>query len=510
MRKWILVVTGLWAVLHGEAQNNTLTQTVRGVVTDKTSEKPLAGVSISVMGPGFTMGTVTDGSGRYVLPAVPLGRQQFSYGCVGYQPAVIPEVLVTSGKEVILDIPLEQKLVSLQAVTVMAPSSKKGAAVNEFTAGSARSFNPDEVTRYAGGRNDPSKLVSNYAGVVANSDARNDIVVRGNSPTGVLWRIEGIPSPNPNHFSALGTTGGPVSALNTNALKTSDFLTGAFPAEYGNALAAVFDINLRSGNSSRHEQTLQLNLFSGFEATVEGPLNNKNKGASYLIGYRYSFAQIANQLGINIGTKAVPSYQDWVFNLTTGKSKLGSFSFFGMGGLSHIDFIGSKLDSTDFYAQTDQDAYDKSNFSFFGVRHPLDIGNRAYLRTIVSYAHTLDQYDQYQYADPVPPYKDRWLQYHSDNTTSSFRFSSYLNEKLNSRFSYRVGFTGEDLGLKVQVLDKTGLPATAAFDTVSNFSGSPFLFQYFGQLKYRVSEQFSITGGLHGMHFKGSDGLEPS
>jgi hypothetical protein len=511
MRKWILTVMGLWAFLYGEAQNNRLTQTIRGVVTDKTSEKPLAGVSVSVKGAGLSIGTVTDVSGRYVLQAVPLGRQQFSYGCVGYQPAVIPEVLVTLGKEVILDISLEQKLVSLEAFTVTAPSTKKGAAANEFTAGSARSFNPDEVTRYAGGRNDPSKLVSNYAGVVANSDARNDIVVRGNSPTGVLWRIEGIPSPSPNHFSTLGTTGGPVSALNTNALKTSDFLTGAFPAEYGDALAAVFDINLRSGNSSRHEQTLQLNLFSGFEATVEGPLNNKDKGASYLIGYRYSFAQIANKLGINIGTKAVPSYQDWVFNLTTGKGRLGRLSFFGMGGLSHIDFIGSQLEPTDFYAQTDQDAYDKSNFSFWGIGHTLDIGKRAYLRTVVSYAHTLDQYDQYQYPDPAPPYKDRWLQYHSDNTTSSFRFSSYLNEKLNSRFSYRAGVTGEDLGLKIHVLDKTGLPVTAPFDTVSRFSGSPFLFQYFGQFKYRVSEQFSITGGLHGMYFNvnGSSGLEP-
>lgn len=511
MRKWIMAVAGLCVALYAGAQNNTLTQTVRGVVMDKSSEKPLAGVSVSVRGPGLAIGTVTDESGRYVLPTVPLGRRQFSYGCVGYQPAIIPEVLVTSGKEVILDISLEQKLVSLQAVTVTAPSTKKGAATNEFIAGSARSFNPDEVTRYAGGRNDPSKLVSNYAGVVANSDARNDIVVRGNSPTGVLWRIEGIPSPNPNHFSALGTTGGPVSALNTNALKTSDFLTGAFPAEYGDALAAVFDINLRSGNSSRHEQTLQLNLFSGLEATVEGPLSNTNKDASYLIGYRYSFAQIANTLGINIGTKAVPSYQDWVFNLTTGKSKLGSFSFFGMGGLSHVDFIGSQLDATDFYAQTDQDAYDKSNFSFWGIRHTLDIGNRAYWRTVVSYAHTLDQYDQYQYPDPVPPYKDRWLQYHSYNTTSSFRFSSYLNEKLNSRLSYRIGVTGEDLGLKIQVLNKTGLPATAAFDTVSDFSGHPFLFQYFGQFKYRVSEQFSITGGLHGLYFNvnGSAGLEP-
>jgi len=181
----VIIATGL----SGVAQSSRLTQTVRGVVIDKTSEKPIPGVTVQVAGVVPVIGAVTDEAGRYVLQAVPLGRQQFSYGSAGYQTAVIPEVLVTAGKEVILDIALEQKLVTLNALTVTAPITKQGAAANEFTAGSARSFSLDEVTRYAGGRNDPSKLVSNYAGVAANSDARNDIVVRGNSPTGVLWRI---------------------------------------------------------------------------------------------------------------------------------------------------------------------------------------------------------------------------------------------------------------------------------------------------------------------------------
>ncbi|MDP4258987.1 MAG: carboxypeptidase regulatory-like domain-containing protein, partial [Bacteroidota bacterium] len=160
-----------------KAQVNS--QTVHGVVTDKVSEKPLAGVTVQVVtaGPGAgggpavgsTIGAVTDEMGRYTLTGVPLGRQQFSYGCAGYQPVIIPEVLVTSGKEVVLDVSLEQRYVSLRAVTVTAPVTRKGAAANEFNAGSGRSFNLDEVTRYAGGRNDPSKLVSNYAGAVANS-----------------------------------------------------------------------------------------------------------------------------------------------------------------------------------------------------------------------------------------------------------------------------------------------------------------------------------------------------
>jgi hypothetical protein len=476
-------------------------QTVRGTVLDKTSEKPLAGVTVRVADISQPIAAITDESGHYILSGVPFGRHQFSYSSVNYQKATIPEILVTSGKEVILDISLEQKIENLKAFTVVASTTKKGMASNEFTAGSARSFNPEEVTRFAGGRNDPSKLVSNYAGVVVNSDARNDIVVRGNSPTGVLWRIGGIPSPNPNHFATLGTTGGPVTALNTNAIKSSDFLTGAFPAEYGNAVAAVFDIKLRNGNSNKFEETFQLNLFSGLELTVEGPLSSQHNGASYLASYRYSFAQIAEAVGINIGTKAVPNYQDWVFNITTAKGKFGRLSFFGMGGFSHISLIGSQLDSTDFYAQTDQDAYLKTNFSFFGVEHNIDLSSKSYLRTVISYAHTLSSYDQYQYPHPAPPYKDRWLEYQSNNNTNSLRISSYFNEKLNSHFSWRAGMTTELLGLNTFITSKTGKPASASFDTVSNFSGGPWLLHGFAEFKYKVTEKFNIVGGLHTMHF---------
>jgi hypothetical protein len=510
IKSWALsLILILIAVVPGYTQINS--QTIRGTVLDKTSEKPLAGVTVRVADIATPIATITDESGHYILTGVPFGRHQFSYSSVNYQKATIPEVLVTSGKEVILDISLEQKIENLEAYTIVAPTTKKGAASNEFSAGSARSFNPDEVTRFAGGRNDPSKLVSNYAGVVVNSDARNDIVVRGNSPIGVLWRIGGIASPNPNHFATLGTTGGPVTALNTNVIKSSDFLTGAFPAEYGNAVAAVFDIKFRNGNSNKFEETFQLNLFSGLELTVEGPLSSQHNGASFLASYRYSFAQIAEAIGINIGTKAVPNYQDWAFNFTTAKGKFGRLSFFGMGGWSHIALIGSKLDSSDFYAQTDQDAYLKSNFSFFGIEHNIDLSRKSYLRTIISYAHTISDYDQYQYPHPVPPYQDRWLEYQSNNTTNSLRISSYFNEKLDNHFSYRAGMTTELLGLNTLIISKDGKPAEAPFDTVSHFNGAPWLVQGFAEFKYKPTEEFSIVGGLHSMYFtlnKQSD-IEP-
>ena len=244
---------------------------------------------------------------------------------------------------------------------------------------------------------------------------------------------------------------------------------------------------------------------------MEGPLNNKNNGAAYLIGYRYSFAQIAQSIGINIGTNAVPIYQDWVFNITSGKGKIGKFSIFGMGGLSHINQIGSKLDTTDFYANRSQDGYDKSNFSMFGIQHQLDLGTNSYLRTVVSYAHTLGEYTQYQYPHPVPPYENCWLQYQSSSSTNTIRFSTYYNEKVNARVSYRIGIKGEGLGLNSLVINKTGLPTTAPFDTTTNVIATPFLLQYFAEFKYRLTPKLTITGGMHGMSYSlnGSNALEP-
>ena len=222
--------------------------------------------------------------------------------------------------------------------------------------------------RYSGGRNDVGRLVANFAGVAASNDARNDIVIRGNSPTGVLWRMEGIPIPNPNHFSTLGTTGGPVSALNPNLIGTSDFLTGAFPAEYGNALAGVFDINLRRGNRERPEYMFQLGAFSGLEALIEGPLNKK-KGGSYVAAYRHSFVELANAAGLNVGTTALPRYKDLSFNIDFGQGKAGRFSFFGISGESNIDFLGAEIDTTDLFADPSVNACNTSRFGVAGIKH---------------------------------------------------------------------------------------------------------------------------------------------
>ncbi|OYX93892.1 MAG: TonB-dependent receptor, partial [Sphingobacteriia bacterium 35-40-5] len=315
------------------AQKNT--QTIRGSVTDKYSQTPIQGASLQIL--GIQKAANSDSLGKFTLSNLAPDRYDISITCAGYKTMTIPNVVVTSGKEVILDIALEETFNQLKEVVVT--SSNKGGTINKLASVSARTFSMEEVNRFAGGRSDPARLVANFAGVSAPDDSRNDIVIRGNSPVGVLWRIDGMNVTNPNHFASVGTTGGAVSALNTNLLKSSDFFTSAFPAEYGNATAGVFDLGFRNGNNKKRETTLQVGVITGLEATTEGPFSKKSD-ASYLVGYRYALAGVAQTLGVNIGTTSTPSYQDLSFKLNSGTSKLGKFSLFGILATSTINISG--------------------------------------------------------------------------------------------------------------------------------------------------------------------------
>ncbi len=325
------VIALIMSFTFTKAQSNT--QTIRGVVLDKQAQFNLPSVNVVILNSNPLKGATTDANGKFKITDVMPGRYDLKVTYIGYKEIILPSIVVTSGKEIVLEIGLEENIATLSAVVVTA--NKKNETNNELTSVSGRSFSMEEVNRYAGGRSDPSRLAANFAGVSSPDDSRNDIVIRGNSPSGVLWRIEGLNVPNPNHFSTIGTTGGPVSAINTNVLKNSDFFTSAFPSEYGNANAGVFDLNFRSGNSEKREHTFQLGALTGLEAMTEGPIN-KEKGSSYLFAYRYSFTGFAQALGMNIGTTATPFYQDLSFKINSGYGKLGRFTLFGLGGKSKI------------------------------------------------------------------------------------------------------------------------------------------------------------------------------
>lgn len=486
-------------------------QVVRGTILDKQSELPLIGVAVELISVAPLQGTTTDESGQFALLKVPLGRHTFRISYLGYNSITIPNVVVNAGKEVRLDVHLEESVIRMNEIVVTAQVDKDK-TVNDMASISARSFNLEEITRFSGGRNDVARLAGNFAGVSVADDSRNDIVIRGNSPSGVLWRLEGIPIPNPNHFSTLGTTGGPVSALNPNLLATSDFLTSAFPAEYGNALGGVFDVNFRSGNRDRYEFTAQLAAFSGFEAMAEGPLNAK-KNSSFLVSYRYSFVQIADYLGIPVGTNATPNYQDLSFKLDFANGKAGKFSIFGIGGLSDIDFLGNEIDETDLFANPNEDAYADSQLGILGVKHNIILGKDAYIRTVASFSTARTVYTQDNLLDNgeakirVTDVKD---------ITDTYRLSSYFNKKFNARFTLRMGILAQYFNLDTKVDDRDNRPdldddSEPDWVRVRDFDGGMALLEAYAQSQYKLGQKWILNAGLHAQYldFNESTAIEP-
>jgi TonB dependent receptor/CarboxypepD_reg-like domain/TonB-dependent Receptor Plug Domain len=472
---------------------------IKGKVIDKQSEKPLAGASVELVNSAGNTVT-TDADGNFRLSNVPLGRQVVRISFVGYENISIPDIDVTSGKDNILTVAIAEKFSALEEVVVKAGTSK-AKAINKMAAVSVRQFSAEEAIRYAGGRSDVARLASNFAGVATADDSRNDIVVRGNSPSGLLWRLEGIPIPSPNHFGTLGTTGSPVSALNPNILANSDFITSAFPAEYGNAIGGVFDLGFRKGNTEKYEYSLGLAAFPGIEFMAEGPFMKK-KGGSFVVAARYGVVGI---LGL-AGTAAVPNYNDLSFNVDFGKSKLGNFSLFGIFGSSDIDFIGKDIDSADLFAAKDEDAYAKSNFNAFGLKHTLNISKNSYLKTSIGSSSATSTYEADRYFNFRTTNEKKLKFTDVDNTESRVTFSTLFNSKISKKFTFRSGLLVEGFSLKATLTDRDRQRDTDGdgypdFVNLINTDGNYTVVQPYAQAQIRLSEKLTLNAGLHGQYF---------
>jgi len=487
-------------------------QTVKGLIVDQQSEMPLIGATIVIITDESGLGSTSDVDGEFQIASVPLGRHSFEISYLGYESVTIPNVDVSAGKEVYLTISLEESLVKLDEVVITA-AVDKDRSINEMATVSSRQFSMEEVNRFSGGRSDVGRLAGNFAGVSTADDSRNDIVIRGNSPTGLLWRLEGIPIPSPNHFSTVGTTGGPVSALNPNLLKNSDFLTSAYPSEYGNALSGVFDLGFRSGNKDKNEYSFQLGAITGFEGIVEGPMFKNNKG-SFLVAGRYSFVGLAQAIGMDIGTNAVPNYYDLSFKFDFGKSALGNIILFGVGGRSDIEFLRDEVDETDLFAADDEDARADSQFGVAGIKHNLIIGDNSYLRTVLAVSGNTVQFQRDRYYMFDEEQKEPFVI--GDDGLGRTSFSSYYNTKHNSRFTTRVGVLAERVSANLsfqsaELGDDVNNDGVFDLREIYNFKESTLLLQPYAQGAYRMSENLTLNAGIHGMYYdlNGDSTIEP-
>lgn len=471
------------------------TQTIRGTIKDKLSQETLIGATVILVDSTMTNGMVTDIDGNFRFEKVPLGRQVLLIKYLGYKEVSMP-VVVTSGKEVIANISLEQMVIEGKEVSIIA-ERKKDKANNEMTTVSARSFTIEETSRYAGSLGDPARMATNYAGVSGANDARNDIIIRGNSSLGVLWRLNGVDIPNPNHFGSLGVTGGPLSILNNNQLDKSDFLTGAFPAEYGNATAGTFDLQMRSGNNEKYEYLAQIG-FNGFELGAEGPLTKKKNAGSFIINYRYSTLGVFKALGIDFGTgTSVPEYQDISLNLNLPTQKLGKLSLFGIGGISSAEVLDKDRDTTkeNLYDNNMRtDGYYKNNMGVLGLSHVYFLNSNTYSKLIIAASTTGQNYKMDSIAE-IDNSAIPW--YRNNSNQQKFTANLSINKKFSSKNFIKAGIIAD----RIEASYKDSILEENIFRTITNTEGGSYLYQVYGQWQHKFSDKLSVNTGLHFQQF---------
>lgn len=495
MRQQLIFILFL---LTATAFGQSLVQNIRGKVVDEVTAYPLPGATVLLLDSESNRGVSTDANGCFEINEVPVGRQSIMVSFIGYETKTVSNFLLTSAKEVFLEVRLREQVTTMNELLVQLKTDKEN-AINNMAVVSSRSISIEETERFAGSLGDPARMASAFAGVMSQSDTRNDIVIRGNSPMGVQWRLDGMEIPNPNHFAAMGTTGGPVSMLNNNLLTRSDFLTGAFPAEFGNALSGIFDLNMRSGNNKQREYVGQVG-FNGFELGAEGPFGKTGKAnkASYLANFRYSTLDVINRLGFDLGTGfAIPKYKDLTFIIDVPGTKLGRFKVIGLWGESLMQLgrqTGKGL-TTGFISRGTATDFG-SSLGFLGLTHVYYFNEKTRIRTTLSgqYAESTTLYDSI-YTQP-----NRTVTVYSGlQSESKLTFTSEFKQKINDKNNYSIGVILDKY--MINYVDSTNFPEFHRFVQTLDINGDIFMTRAYAQWQHIFSNKLSVYGGLYYQYF---------
>ena len=472
------------------AQTTTADQTIRGQVCDVASGEPMIGVTITVEN-GTTMATVSDIDGNFVIQHVPVGRHSVRATYIGYEPVLLKEQLVTSGKELVLNLKMTESLTNLQEV-VIKPRVNKQQPLNEMAQVGARMFSVEEATRYAGGMADPARTASMFAGV-ATGGATNGISIHGNSPQMLQWRIEGIEVNNPNHFADITEAGGGVfTSLNGTVLANSDFMTGAMPAEYGNALSGAFDMKMRVGNNTKHEHAIQVGTL-GVDFASEGPLT-KNSKASYLINYRYSFLEIAKKLHAINMEKETLDYQDLSFKVNVPTTHAGTFAVWFTGLFDRFENdVPDVADRKTLWDSNDSWSTQKSWAG--GLTHTYRFRSGGTLTSNIAYTGAYQKLGINDYNEQMQQMPDMLGRSLSWNVI----ISTQHKHKFSSRYTMQNGFEHRhmDFCTWMDYIKVVGGPLYRVFES----NGSTGLTRLYTNHKIALSQRLSTVAGINVMWF---------
>lgn len=421
------------------------TTILSGRVTDALTGQTLVGATVQLS--GTAQGTSTDSTGRYQLAQLRPGFYNLEVSFLGYRKVVVPEVLLNAGTANIVDVALHPAAAELSSVVVSAPALPTAALPGPRPI----TLTTEAIKRLPATFYDPARMAALYAGVGQADDQANALVIRGHTPNHLKWRLEGFEITNPNHTANAGTfsdlptlTGGGVNALSAQVLDNSVLHTGAWTAEYGNAVGGILDMRFRNGDNEDRHYTLQAGLI-GFDAAAEGPFRAGGK-SSYLVNARYSFTGLLAELGIDFGGETI-SFSDLSYNLFFPIGDQGSLKVFGLFGESQNRFTARPPEEqTEFKDLNDIDF--TGSLGNAGFRYEQALGERGRLDIGMLYSTTAARRDLSR--DSVAEFYDL------DQTRASLRLNYRL--RLGARGYGRAGLeyllTEEDL--------TTNLPGGAA------------------------------------------------
>jgi len=479
------------------------TQTIKGNILDKDTGQPLIGATVQVTDIEPAIGTTTDVDGNFELSEVPVGRRTIEVQYLGYEPYKSDGTIVNSAKELVLNIQLTEAVVTTETVVVNA--FKGNEPLNDLAIVSTRSFSVEETQRYAASVNDPGRMAMGLPGVQPSRDTRSDIVIRGNSPVGLLWRLNGIDIPNPNHFARRGSSGGGITIFSISMLSNSDFSTGAFPAEYGNAFSGVFDVKFRRGNMEQREYTFRAGLL-GLDFSTEGPI--KQGKSSYLVNYRYSTLGILNDLGFHlVGERVDNTFQDLSFNLHfDGKEGKVKWDIWGIGGLSEeLESAADDLDKSSTFSDYLTRDF-TTNMGAVGISNTWLINDKSYWKNTIALMGQevgfRNDTVNVETGNPTTINDERYI-------NNRLSYSGYYSYKFNPRLTLKAGAFASQLfyDLQQDSLSFSDFETTTSL----NEEGNAFLLQPWFQFRYRPNLRWTFNVGLHSMFFtlNNTSSIEP-
>ncbi|MFY0685976.1 MAG: TonB-dependent receptor [Cyclobacteriaceae bacterium] len=472
------------------AQDNL--HNIRGQVYDISNNQPLPGATVSIINSDLNIGTITDPEGGFSLEGVPLGRHDISISFLGYSTYIQKGVLVRNAEDVMLKIKLKEQSKELEQVIV---TSDQRLVTNEAAIVSAKSFPVEELSKIPGGMDDPARVVRKFPGVSpAGSITVNEINIRGNASRANRWRLEDMDIYNPNHFGVLSGSGGSLTIFSQRLLTNTDFFSGAFPADYGNALGGVFDMRFRNGNTTKRQHSIQIGLL-GIDVATEGPIGKKGN-SSYLANYRYSTTGLLDGF-LNLG--GVPVFQDLSFKIHHTTSQHGVFNVFGIGGKSSLSYLPA-MDTTQWTGQWSNLARINRNITgTIGASYIHPVNKNTYIKSIVlGTGIQLNQVRYYQNYDLITADTTRLGQ------DKDFRFSwqSYINHRFNNKHQHRSGVMIHRLQSNVNYrqVDEGRLTAnTSLTDTLRYGQGSAYLMQFYSRSQLYLNNSWQLNIGIHAM-----------